>query len=307
MNPLPILCCGPTPALQRTLRFRNWCAEGDVVRTSEITCSVGGKATNAARAIVCGGGKASILSPASGMNGERMKRLLASEGLEGIWMETAAETRICQTLLDGEGRRIRELVENAPAWQLPEWGEYFAQLERTLHFHSALLLCGSLPEQAPDAAYATMTEMAVKAGKTVVIDAKGPPLKAALPFQPDLIKINREELCGTSGLDDIPDGMRKLMDEGAKAVMVTDGPHDAWLAAGRKIHRFSLPEIEPVNPIGGGDTVTGVTALSWLSGMKLHKAAIEGLGAGMAQTLTSHPAQYEPATARELARKIKAR
>ncbi|MCC5850256.1 MAG: hypothetical protein JJU29_19395 [Verrucomicrobia bacterium] len=307
MNSLPILCCGPTPALQRTLRFRDWSAPGDVVRTSEVTWSVGGKATNAARAIACGGGQASILSPAGGMNGQRMRELLNAEGLQGIWMETAAETRICQTLLDVNGHRIRELVENAPALRLPEWGEYFSQLERALHFHGAVLLCGSLPENAPVEVYATLTEMAVKAGKKVVIDAKGAPLSAALPHQPDLIKINRDELRDTSGSDDIPEGLRILMDLGAKAVMVTDGPHDAWLAEGRKIHRYTLPEIQPVNPIGGGDTVTGVTALSWICGMKLPKAAIEGLGAGMAQTLTSEPAKFDPATARNLARKIKCR
>ena len=305
MNSLPILCCGPTPALQRALRFDAWDAPGDVVRTRHITLSVGGKATNAARAVTRAGGQATVLSPVGGMLGRRVRDLLAAEGLEAIWIEVAAETRTCQTLLDAEGHRIRELVEDALPLSLPEWGEMFSQAERALHFHQALLLCGSLPDEAPDEVYATLIELAHAAGKRVVIDAKGPPLEKALPLKPDLVKINRSELQATTGQEEIPEGMRALQARGAKNVMITDGPQQAWLLSGKRLHRYTLPTIQPVNPIGGGDTVTGVTAQAWCAGEDLPAAARRGLAAGTAQTLTHNPAEFDLEDARNFFKQIK--
>jgi 1-phosphofructokinase family hexose kinase len=302
---MPILCFGPTPALQRGLRFADWDTPGDVVRTADVDWSVGGKATNAARAVVRGGGQATLMGPAGGMNGERMKALLIEEGLEGVWVEVEAETRICQTLLDGEGHRIRELVEDALPLSLGEWGELFAKSEQALPFHAGLLLCGSLPMEAPKEVYATLVELAKAAGRKVVMDVKGPALEAALPHKPDLVKINRDELRDTTGSEDVLTGMKKLMDMGAGAVMITDGPNQAYVAQGKKHWRYELPKIQPVNPIGGGDTVTGMTALNWLAGKALQDAARLGLGAGTAQTLRPRPAEFDLSDAERFAREIR--
>lgn len=301
----PILCFGPTPALQRALRFRDWDAPGDVTRTSEVEWSVGGKASNAARAVCRAGGNATLVGPAGGMSGERMKALWRKEDLDAVWVETEAETRICQTLLDADGKRIRELVEDAAPLSSGEWGELYAKVEQALPFHSALLLCGSLPREAPEGVYAGLVDLARDAGRKVVLDAKGEPLRSALSHQPDLVKINRNELEQTTGKSDTAEGIRTLQEMGARAVMITDGPHTAWVAEGKKPLRYTLPEIEPLNPIGGGDTVTGVTTLAWVGGSKLREAAREGLGAGTAQTLTPRPAEFDPTQARAFARKIK--
>ena len=302
---LPVLCCGPSPALQRSLRFPGWESPGDVVRTSETEWSVGGKATNAARAVNRAGGQATLLGPAGGMNGARMRALLAGEEIDALWVEVETETRICQTLLDEKGHRIRELVEDAGELTPGEWAELFAHVERALPFHSALLLCGSLPAGAPEGVYAGLVELAREARRKVVMDVRGAPLRAALPWKPDLVKINAGELQQTTGETEIPNGMRALKDLGAGEVFITDGPRCAWLSEGRRIWRFDLPEIEAVNPIGGGDTVTGVTALGWIGGAGLKEAAIEGLGAGLAQTLRPRPADFEVSQARALARNIR--
>ncbi len=301
---LPMLCFGPTPALQRGLRFAAWDAPGDVVRTREVDWSVGGKATNAARAVLRGGGSATLLGPAGGMNGERMKALVRDEGLEAVWVAVAAETRICQTLQTLEGRRIREVVEEAPPLLPGEWGALFAEVERALPLHAGLLLCGSLPLEAPEGIYATLVAMAKAAGRKVVLDVKGDPLRAALGKGPDLVKINRDELRETTGAEEVAEGMRTLMAMGAGAVMITDGPRQACVAEGGSLWRYELPEIDPVNPIGGGDTVTGVTALSWLGGALIEDAARLGLGAGTAQTLQPRPAEFERSEAHKFAKAI---
>jgi len=297
---LPILCCGPTPALQRALRFSEWDSDSDVIRTSDVEVSVGGKATNAARAISCAGGEATVLSFAGGPVGERIQTLLAEEGLNGVWVETQAETRTCQTLLHPDGTRIRELVEEAQAVTLHEWAEFFAKVEQALPFHSGLLLCGSLPADSPPEVYVTLAELAHQVGKPVGVDAKGAELLAALSQEPEFIKINRGELRDSTGKEEVWDGMNALSSQGVKHVMITDGPHPAFLQSGRKRFQFTLPEIEAVNPIGGGDTVTGVTFQQILQNDGAKAAASAGLAAGLAQTLTARPAIYHTSEASRL-------
>lgn len=301
----PLLCFGPSPALQRGLRFANWDQPGDVVRTREVDWSVGGKATNAARAVLRGGGNATLLGPAGGANGLRMQHLLREEGLKGVWVEVQAETRMCQTLQTVEGNRIRELVEDAGALEPTEWKALSEAVARLLPQHAGLLLCGSLPIDAPDNVLASLVDLAKAADRKVIMDVKGAPLRMALEKGPDLVKINREELRETTNTPEIEQGMSTLMHMGAGAVLITDGPRQAFLAEGTRMWRYRLPAIEAVNPIGGGDTVTGMTAMSWLNGMPLDQAARLGLGAGTAQTLHPRPAEFALAEARQYAECIR--
>jgi 1-phosphofructokinase family hexose kinase len=301
---LPLLCCGPSPALQRTLTFADWASDADTVRCSRVELSVGGKATNAARAITCANGKASVLSFAGGAHGSSMKTLLEQEGLPGIWVETATETRLCQTLVDPAGHRIRELVENAMAVSSEEWERFFQAVRKALPHHSGLLLCGSLPEDAPKNTYARLMEEARNAQRPVAIDAAGPALLAALATGPDLVKINRTEACAVTGTSSITDALDALLASGASRVLLTDGPHPAWAGEVEKHYTCPLPEITPLNPIGGGDTVTGVCFLQWMRGANLPQAAVAGLAAGMAQTLTRSPARFDPAQAEAFARNL---
>jgi len=302
----PILCAGLSPALQRTLHVPDWFSEGDVVRVDSTRESVGGKATNALRAIVRAGGDAMLLSPAGGVNGKNVQNLLAAEGLRADWIMVRSGTRICQTLLDADGRRIRELVEPSGPLSPNEWIAFFTRLEQTLPHHAAMLLCGSLPAGTPPEVPRRICDLANTAECPVILDMQGQMLMRTLPANPRLVKINREELRSSTGLPDVSDGMNRLLELGARAVLITDGPGNAWLAEGNSQWCFSLPTINPVNPIGGGDTVTGVTAyaLSMNPG-DICDAARRGLGAGLAQTLTSNPADFDPVTAKQLSAQIR--
>ena len=281
----PILCCGPTPALQRTLAFADWDSASDVVRASSVRLSVGGKATNAARAITCAHGTATVLSFA-GSN--EIIDLLEKEGLPGHWIPTASPTRICQTLVDANGKRIRELVENAGPVSDAEWDALYTSVTDLLPTHSGLLLCGSLPEGTDPTRYADLIRIAHDQGKPVGIDAKGAEMKHALAHTPELVKINQQELNDLG----IP-----LTDLEIPTALITNGPHPAQLLTDGTIHTFNLPKIDPLNPIGGGDTVTGVMFLHLLNGLSPQDATSHALAAGLAQTMTPNPAEFDSESA----------
>jgi 1-phosphofructokinase family hexose kinase len=297
---LPLLCCGPTPALQRTLSFEDWDSDSDVVRTSSVRYSAGGKATNAARAITCAGGRATVAGFAGGAAGERMKAQVAAEGLNSLWVDTGVETRTCQTLVDAEGRRIRELVENAEAVTLADWETMYERVAEALPRHAGLLLCGSLPATAPAEVYARLVKIAHASGKPVALDAQGAELLSAVKAAPDLVKINRTELKNATGENEVTTGIRALTAHGVGMALITDGPRPAHLQADKTLIRLHLPSLSPVNPIGGGDTVTGVTFWHRVNGAEAVEAACSGLAAGMAQTLTRHPARFDPEMADRL-------
>ncbi len=301
----PVLCVGCSPALQRNLVFPDWDGSSDVVRCQEPQLSVGGKATNAARALQRLGTEVSLLSVAGGAQGEKIQGLLHAEGIQGLWVESAAETRCCQTLLREDGSRIRELVEEAASLTLREWAELFSRFEQALAFHSSVLICGSLPKEAPLDVYASLCRMAREAGKELLIDATGPGLEQALPEQARLVKINREELRASSQAASDEAAIQDLLKRGAQALLITDGPRPAFLAMGKKRWRYQLPEIKVLNPIGGGDTVAGAMAHFGLAAKQLPESTRMALACSMAQSQTANPAEFDPELAKELASQIK--
>lgn len=304
-TPLPILCVGLTPAFQRCLRFEDWQAATDVIRTQDVHISVGGKATNALRAITIAGGIGSLLSVSGGNVGKAMQRSLRDEGLEAQWVEVEGETRMCQTLTDSHQGHVRELVEEAAALKNGEWGEVFSRLEQALLMHALVCFSGSLPREAPPEALATLAGICVEHGKAFVVDAVGPALLATLPHQPLLVKINRSELTKTTGSEDLKEGCNQLLSAGATSVFITDGPHPAHYFSKRDRFTLTLPAIEARHPVGGGDTATGVTALRLLTGDKPKAACKAGLAAAMAQSEHPLPARFDLERAGELERFIK--
>jgi fructose-1-phosphate kinase PfkB-like protein len=59
--------------------------------------------------------------------------------------------------------------------------------------HAVLVCSGSLPPGAPVEGYARLVERARAAGRTVVLDANGPVLAAALAAEPDAVTPNLAE------------------------------------------------------------------------------------------------------------------
>ena len=79
---------------------------------------------------------------------------------------------------------------------------------------------------------------------------------------------------------------------------VTDGKDPAMLSEGGEIRYLRVPAVEkPVNPIGCGDTCSGVMLTELLSGASPVKAFRNGLAAASANCMTAAPAIYEKETA----------
>lgn len=294
---MKILCCGIFPALQRTLELKAL-TTGAVNRVRSVTRSVGGKATNAARVLKTLGADPLLFGFAGGETGETIKHLLDEEGIPHSFVETAAETRVCQTLLADDQHDFTELIEDCEPLVSKPWKTLVKSFE-TLE-KSMVIISGTLPAHAPQEIYAELISVA---GVPVILDTSGAPLLAALEHQPALVKINASELRKTVGTptevsgstkDEIEAAAKELIAQGAQAVGVTRGKESALLVTRDATLEFYVPHVELVSTLGCGDSANAGIAFSLQKGNSLPEAFIFGLACGTANAQTAMPGVIDP-------------
>jgi len=278
------VCCGIFPALQRTLELKSL-KPGAVNRVRAVTLSVGGKATNAARVLKTLGGSPLLFGFAGGENGEAIRRLLNHEGIQHAFVETAAETRVCQTLLADDASDFTELVEEGPKLVSNVWKNLLNNFQ-TLETDS-VIISGTLPAHAPQEIYAELIQAAQ--GKPVILDTSGKPLLAALEHRPALVKINAAELLQTTKLSDIKEAVQELIAHGACAVGITQSADTALLVTPEETIRFSVPKVNVASTLGCGDSVNGGIAVAMQKGSSLKEAFVFGLACGASNAMNRLP------------------
>ena len=301
---MKILCCGFFPALQRTIEYKTF-RPGEVNRATKVSVAASGKATNTARVLKQLDADPLMLSFAGGANGETVRELLAAEKLPCRWIETQAETRICQTLLTTDSDRCTELVEENPPLSASEWKLFVKTFSALESQYDRIVFSGNLPPHAPQDIYGEL--MAHTDGSKVLIDSSGPALLAALEHQPALVKLNAEELSMTIKEPGTPEDLaRELIARGAGAVGITAGKELAQLVTPDASHLYSIPKIDALNPIGSGDSVSAGTAYALAKGSPLPEAFSFGLACGTSNAMNLQPGHIELTQIAEIAPQITA-
>lgn len=299
---MKILCCGFFPALQRTIEYASF-RPYEVNRARKVSVAASGKMTNTARVLKILGADPLMLSFAGGTNGDTVRDLLDQEQLPCRWVETKAETRICQTLLSADHDGCTELVENTAPLSASEWKAFvktFAQIQGDF---DRIVFSGTLPPHAPQDIYAEL--LSLTAGKKVLIDSYGAPLLATLEHRPAVVKINSEELRNTfKSSAPVSELAEELMSLGADAVGITQGKSQAFLFEPGKAFTFGIPQIKAVNPIGSGDSVSAGTAYALAKGHSLVEAFVFGLACGTSNAMNIEPGVVKLEQIAELVPKI---
>ena len=303
------LSLGLTPALQRTLildRFQ----VGGVNRAREIRLSAAGKGVNVGMALARLGCRAWVTGFIGGDSGRAVERDARSRGTMPAFTRQAANTRVCDTIIDRATGTVTELVEEAPpigAAHLARFKKAALTLERRC---DGLAISGTVPPSlAGRAVYTPFAELAQQLDLPWVIDSHRGDLQAVLAFRPLVAKMNVEELAGTvpmrgRGGRAILAAARRLTAAGARHAFITDGPRPAWLVADDgRAWTINPPDAGPVvNPIGSGDCVTAALLAAVWRGRSVLQAARYGLACGSANTNTAIPARFDPEPLERLAR-----
>ena len=267
-----------------------------VVPLHKLRCSAarrdpGGGGINVARVIRRLGGDVTAIYPAGGALGELLRRLLDEEQIPALATPIAAETREDFTVLEHSSGVQYRFILPGPLLSEPEWSACLglcAGLDQRTRF---VVGSGSLPPGVPEDFYGRLAQAAKEAGRKVVIDTSGPPLRAALAAGVYLIKpsLNEFRLLMGAPLEteaDWIEACRALVERGqTEAVALTLGDRGALLVTRDQVLRAPGLPIKPVSVVGAGDSFLGAMIWSLASGDGMDTALRHGVAAGSAALL----------------------
>lgn len=293
-----ILVTGFNPSWQKTLFFPDF-RPGEVNRADSVLYTAGGKGIHFLRAArIWGGVDGRVFQFAGGETGKRITDALEKEGLPCFTVPLDGETRTCTTVLCRKTCSMTELIEPSAPVSKNALDAMHSAIRSSLETADALALCGTCPSGTPPEYYALIASEARKRKRFIFADVFQN-IRAALEEGVDLLKINREELLILSGEKDTGSAFRACFRKFRIGILaVTDGKDPAMLSEGGEIRYFDVPAVEkPVNPIGCGDTCSGVMLTCLLTGASPAEAFRNGLAAASANCMTAHPAIYDKETA----------
>lgn len=323
MKTKSFICFGLNPAYQCTLKFKHF-QFGEVNRAEEAINFVGGKGQNYTVACeqLQKADKITLVQFTGGSTGEYIKNFFDSQNIHHVSIETQGKTRNCTTLLDKNTGVMTELIEPSAEITAEEKKNFetavldmFNDPQNKIELIS---LCGSLPKGLDGSTY----EFIVKnrpSGTFVFLDvAKN--VDCLKTGNVDALKINFEEAYGLCPKDliqnkkDIHEIGKVLMSlYPVKVVAVTDGPNKAYMFVRQErntdtpyqTYQYTIPNIFDyleeeegsnndsksgnnnlrINPLGAGDTCSGVFTMKYIELKDFVEAYRYGLAAASASCL----------------------
>jgi fructose-1-phosphate kinase PfkB-like protein len=298
-----IFVIGPNPAWQKTLFFDNL-LKGEINRASRCITFPAGKGVNFCKATTRAGSDCLLFQFAGGRTGEMLSQSLEKLKIPHITIKPDSILRTCTTCLCLESSEMTELIE--PAGEVTD-----KDVDKMLEKFTALLsqcrgvaLCGTVPPGAEEL-YVKLTKIARENNLPVIYDA-WQNTQETLQIGVEILKINREELAGITGMPEVADGIQQILKQfPVKVVAITDGPGAAYIGYADKFFSLGLPLLDKViNPLGCGDTASGVMFSRYLDGELPENAFAAALAAASANCLTEKCAEFDPVTAAKILSRI---
>jgi 1-phosphofructokinase family hexose kinase len=273
IEPVRIVTVSLNPAIDQTALVPNFAA-GAVNRVEREQADAGGKGVNVASFLAHFGLRVAVTGLLGTENAEPFVRLFADKGIDDRFVRVSGRTRVNVKIVDEAQDRVTDL-------NFPGLAPSPADLERLLAVVDALcegtrwfVLSGSVPAGVPEGVYADLVHRLKARGKTVLLDASGPPFAAAIASVPDVIKPNVEELRELLGR--APDteagvlaGARELVARGIGLVVVSMG-RDGALFVQRDAAVLAVPpRIAVRSTVGAGDAMVAGIVTATLRGLDL--------------------------------------
>lgn len=261
------------------------------LRSSEGRRDPGGGGINVARVMKRLGADVTAVYPAGGTLGLLLRQLVEKEGISQVTIPIEAETREDFTVNERETGFQYRFVVPGPSLTEPEWHACLAPFA-ALDARTRFVVCsGSLPPGVPYDFYRRVIEATRKAGRQMIIDSSGAPLKAALAAGVYLAKPSLSELRDLLGaaLDTRADQIKAchalIEEKQAEVVALTLGEQGAILVTRDRALRARALPIEPMSVVGAGDSFLGAMIWALTSGHALNEAFRYGVAAGSAALL----------------------
>ncbi len=291
-----ILTVTPNSALDQVYEIEHYVpgVRHKIVRAAEC---IGGKGSLTSGFAVDLGARSVSLAMAAGRNGKRLAELLRERGVRPDFTPARGESRRLIVVVDRQ-RQVQ-------TWLVGETLEVTRAMERDLEKRvqrwlpkaSWVALCGSLPPTCSPRLFYRLCRLAHRAGVPVLIDSRGRPLAHALAAQPEIVRLNQEELEQTlgekvSGLPTLVAALRRFLAEGIQLAVCSLGAEGAIAVTNAGGWRFVPPTIQQKSSAGSGDAFTAGILVWRERGADWPEAISWACAAGTAKAVearTDHP------------------
>ncbi|PVU98363.1 hypothetical protein BB559_001640 [Furculomyces boomerangus] len=311
-----VLCLGSNPALQYTLIFQKLDI-GKVNRSAQQITTLGGKGQGfaiATRAYYGDSHNNVVLQPIGGYAGDQILELQKKEKLDCISVMVNSCTRTATTIIDNSTKEITELVgtsEPISEFESKLFVDAAIKLLCCEQHPKALSICGSFAKGLSINSIVEIVKS--KHPETLLFVDSVDRIENVLELgNTDILKINVDEIksLGLRVLDNkdsadstrnIITGISKLYN--IKYIALTNGPLNAifYSSDTQEFTEIQIPDISSIvstmqsqeniviNPIGCGDTCSGVFLNLVVDGEKPLDAFIRGLAAASASCFSLAP------------------
>lgn len=241
---------------------------GEINRLANARPTAGGKGNNVARVLARLGHPAIATGFAGGHAGRFIADNLRAWGVSPAFMEVPGESRTCMTIVEGESGRVTEVRGPGAPVATADGDRFLDSVVGLIAPAEFVAISGSLPPGLADDYYARLVGVLRAAGKWVVLDGSGEPLRLALAAGPNAIAPNREELSDLVGpIGSVGEAVaaaclvRERLGPGGRVLLTLGAKGAASIDADRVI-RARPPKVDIANPVGAGDAFLA----GWLAG-----------------------------------------
>lgn len=246
------------PALDRTILFNTSFIPGKMYRIGAAHENASGKGINVSKVLKNLGIDVRTFCFTGGTNGIKLKNMLDREGIDGIYVETGASTRMNIKIIDKDSV-CTEINESGGPVTLPEVDELLRIIDKTTDNTQYFVISGSIPQGVDKAVYNFLIKKLKERGITAILDCDGEALRMGVESKPDIIKPNIEELSqllGTkiSTAEQAVEKSEELHMCKSIDVLCTMGGNGAVYAGKEGLFTVDSPQIEIRGFSGAGDT-----------------------------------------------------
>lgn len=271
---------------------------GAIHRPPVVIRSAGGKSLNVARALARLGEPVRAIAPLGGRIGDLVVDLLAECEVEVDRIHTPVETRQCVTACDTTTRALTEFYEPVTAFDVPL--DDIAQRTGSVRPGEWLTISGAVPAGVDADALARLLAADTARGVQLAVDVHGPALGEIIDrARPRVVKVNRSEAAGLTGVSDPERAALLLVERGAHTAIVTDGEAGSHAVTASGEHIVAQPVDRPgLFPVGSGDCFLAGLVSVLAHGGTLREALAVAARAGAANAHVPGAGVFDSGTVR---------
>lgn len=254
----------------------------------------GGKGINVSRILHELKSESVALGFIGGFTGEFIEKWLKKDGLSTDFTHITGDTRINIKLKSNQETEINGIGPEITKEEASALLDRFIQITN----EDTIILSGSKPPSLPTDYYKKIVEIVNRKKAEFVIDTTSKELLEILPYHPLLVKPNLEELSEIFSIkmnnrEDIIKYGKKLLEAGAKNVIVSMGGEGALLLTSNAVYEGMSPKGTVKNSVGAGDSLIAGFISRYVETSDVVSSFQFGLASGSATAFSSDLAKGE--------------